>query len=817
MTTRFFATLAAALAVGSATGTNDTVAVRNFRHAGAFPLPAPVMIDTVDVNSHSYSVKSILDSPLNFDAALAGATEFTGEILPGSDKTPAIHLLAFDFTNRGYTEPTISIEGIADYKAFIDGAPMTPGAQKLKPATHKVVIKYLSSPGAADTAKVSVIAPAGAIELSVSDKMYTLDHVLHGRRIYSTEISPDGKYLITIYSTGRPGGATDWEWVVTAFDGKPVARSAESLAWMPEGSRYYRTAATPQGRAIIATDAATGAQTVVAKGLPDGYFTIAPDERYLVFNVTAKGPQENPDVYRILEPEDRQPGWRNRNSLALYDIATGFMRPLTFGHHNANLLDISDDGSKLLVRSSRSRLTKRPTTVFTIAVLNLADMSLDTIVADDGFIGGAIFSPDASKILLSGTPESLGGIGRNVPEGRIPSMIDTQLFLFDTASRKFTPLTRDFNPNVGAFQWSRADGKVYFTAENRDEISLFRLNTTDGKIEQLPAGQDIVKNISLPLAGVNAAFASQGMANPDRLYTLNTKTLRTNLLDEPLAADLADVKLGKVAPWNFLNSRGDSIYGRFYLPPHFDPTKKYPLIVNYYGGCSPTSRNFESRYPHHAYAAQGYVVYVVEPSGATGFGQEFSSRHVNTAGEGVAQDIIEGTRRFCEEHPYVDSAKIGCIGASYGGFMTQYLQTVTDMFAAAISHAGISDHTSYWGEGYWGYSYSEVSMAESYPWSHPDLYVKQSPLFRADKIHTPLLFLHGDADNNVPVGESIQMFTALKLLDRPTAFVAVKDQDHHIMDYDKRIRWQDTIFAWFAKYLKDQPEWWDSMYPEVSL
>lgn len=82
----------------------------------------------------------------------------------------------------------------------------------------------------------------------------------------------------------------------------------------------------------------------------------------------------------------------------------------------------------------------------------------------------------------------------------------------------------------------------------------------------------------------------------------------------------------------------------------FDANRKYPMIVNYYGGCSPVSRNFESRYPHHAYAALGYVVYVIEPSGATGFGQEFSARHVNTAGEGVAQDIIEGTKQFCKEH-----------------------------------------------------------------------------------------------------------------------------------------------------------------------
>ena len=78
------------------------------------------------------------------------------------------------------------------------------------------------------------------------------------------------------------------------------------------------------------------------------------------------------------------------------------------------------------------------------------------------------------------------------------------------------------------------------------------------------------------------------------------------------------------------------------------------MIVNYYGGCSPTGRNFESRYPHHLYAARGYVVYIVQPSGATGFGQEFAARHVNTWGEGGAEYIIEGVEKFCEAHPFVD-------------------------------------------------------------------------------------------------------------------------------------------------------------------
>lgn len=85
--------------------------------------------------------------------------------------------------------------------------------------------------------------------------------------------------------------------------------------------------------------------------------------------------------------------------------------------------------------------------------------------------------------------------------------------------------------------------------------------------------------------------------------------------------------------------------------------------------------------------------------------------------------------------------------------MTMYLQTKTDMFAAAASHAGISNVTSYWGEGYWGYSYNSVAAADSYPWNNPDLFTKHGALFNADKINTPLLLLHGTVDTNVPIGE----------------------------------------------------------------
>ncbi|HCY01057.1 MAG TPA: S9 family peptidase, partial [Bacteroidales bacterium] len=150
----------------------------------------------------------------------------------------------------------------------------------------------------------------------------------------------------------------------------------------------------------------------------------------------------------------------------------------------------------------------------------------------------------------------------------------------------------------------------------------------------------------------------------------------------------------------------------------------------------------------------------IQPSGAVGFGQDFSAAHVNAWCKITADEIIEGTQQFCSENSFIDSNRVGCMGASYGGFMTMYLLTQTDIFAAAISHAGISSISSYWGEGFWGYSYSAEASANSFPWNNRELYIEQSPLFSVDKVVTPLLLLHGSADTNVPVGESIQMFTA---------------------------------------------------------
>lgn len=796
----------------------ENIKVNNLQYAGPFTLQKPFCTDSVNVNGKAFEAKQLLDTPLSFDVLNEAKA-----IEPIRKSGYALKLAAFDVENTLYTEAKLSVKGIKDFDLYVDNKKVEttdPDSISLKfqPGSHRIILKYLNL--SEKNPEVSVTTPhEGILTLKQGGKrLYTLSDVLNGTRFTGVELSPNGRYLITGYRTTAEGGKTIRMTKVTDLStGKVLAERAEDFHWMPRSNRYYYTRQGVDGKQLVTVNPVDGTEKVLVDQLPEGDFSFSPTEDYLLFTLTQKGPEERKDIFEVLDPDDRQAGWRSRSSLAKYDLKTGLMQPLTYGFHSINATDISSDGRYVLMMESTRRLTQRPTTLFTLYKLDVNTLQAETLVKDDGFISNALFSPDGKQILISGSPECLGGIGKNVKSGQIPSMIDIQLYLMNLSDKKIIPLTKDFNPNVQQVNWNTADGKVYFTAENRDYYSLYQLNPSTKKIQQIQVPEDMVMSISFANHVPAAAWYGESASNAHRLYTLDIKNLKSTLKEDLSAKILKDVELGECKEWNFTNSRGDVIYGRYYLPPHFDKNKKYPMIVNYYGGCSPTSRNFESRYPQHAYAALGYVVYIIEPSGATGFGQEFSARHVNTYGDYTADDIIEGTKKFTEEHTFVNAKKIGCIGASYGGFMTQYLQTKTDIFAAAISHAGISDISGYWGYGYWGYSYSEVSAAGSYPWNNKELYVDHSPLYNADKIHTPLLFLHGTTDMNVPTAQGISMYTALKLLGRPTALVEVEGQGHHITDYDKRVRWQNTIWAWFAKYLQDDPTWWNALYPPKNL
>ena len=788
--------------------------VKKFNLVGPYAVSMPHATDTVNVKGEKFDENTLLDA-VSLTSPVSSI--FDGILLPSQSDKKSVGVLSFYLNNTEYLKAQIEVKGPKNYKVFVDGKEHV-GELALAPEHHTIAIKYLAEAGCGDTLSVVMDAKKSLMVTTDPKHPYMVHDLTDGLRVRGISLSPDGSLAQVNFQNTQRDGSSQWSYELRdTKTGRVVSQLGKNYGWMPRTVALVEETWEDGQRMLTRIDPLTWQRTRLATHLPKGGYTISPTEDFIIVSVQEEGPTEDADVFEVVEMDDRQPGWRNRNYLCRYDVATGLCQRLTFGNKGEMLCDISQDGRKLLIATSHSRLTKRPTTVTDYLLMDLQTMKTDTLFIDAEFVGGAYFSPDGRQVLFTGTPEAFQRVGCQLPPDVTPSMIETELFLYDIATRKITPLTKDFDPSVSNVEWSAADGMIYFSAEDRDYVNLFRLNPQTGKIDKLPVRGDYTYRFDLAAHAPVLGYLSYKTLEPASAYVLPLQKKGKEVCFFDGKTVIGDALLGTCQDWNYTNSKGDTVYGRLYLPHDFDATKKYPMIVYYYGGCSPTSRYFESPYAPQYWNSLGYVAYIVEPSGATGFGQEWASRHVNTAGQGPAEDIIEGVKKLCDTHPYINKKKIGCMGASYGGFMTQYLQTKTDIFAAAVSHAGIANHTSYWGEGYWGYNYSEVSMANSYPWSHRQLYVDQSPLFNADKIHTPLLLLHGTDDTNVPIVESLQMFTALKLLGRDVALVEVKGENHHILDYKKKEKWLATQMAWFQKWLKDDPTWWDVLYPKKNL
>lgn len=641
---------------------------------------------------------------------------------------------------------------------------------------------------------------------------------MQGERVSSMALSPDGKYLLTRYHEVISAEESRKRVVMTeTATGRTVSENIEfSADWMPKSNSLYFTKEGVKDYDLYVMEVPSMRTTRIATAIPDQDVTFSPDEKYLFYYDKVDGAKNEGVMRRYSSPDDRIPGDRDRFYICRYDIENGVAVPLTYGGGTTSICDISRDGSKLLYMSQRQTPDKYPFYRVSLVQMDMNTFATDTIINDaDGFVSNAIYSPDAQRLFLVGGPDAFDRIGANHDPEPIANNFDNQGFIMILSDRSVRPMTKDFDPSLeGTPVWNAVDNRIYFIGERGFFRDLYQLNPSDGKIVML--GKENVQTVRGFSIGDRedryAAYWGGSFTDDGVACLLNLKNGKSTLVDDPLKKWLGDTQFGKMEPWKFTASDGTVVDGYMCLPPDFDANKKYPLIVYYYGGTSPSNASFYHLYSPQVFASRDYVVYVLNPSGTTGYGQEYSARHVNAWGKRTADEIIQGVKEFCKAHPFVNKDRIGCLGASYGGFMTQYLLTKTDIFHAAISHAGISNVTSYWGEGFWGYSYNSVAAAKSYPWTDPELFTKQGSLFNADKIHTPLLLLHGTVDTNVPIGESIQLFNALKILGRDVEFITVQDENHIISNFNNKLSWHNTIMAWFAKWLQDDPSWWDELY-----
>ena len=839
-TTTSLALLALCLAGSTAQAQTLTKATSYGTHA----VSRPVMIDSVDVHNQKFSLGSLLKTSyktegLKGTSVAAASNGFFAVAQPASGAS-TFSSYSFPLISQGFTKGTLKLYGRARYALYDGETLLGSNEDKLAEsdtvpaisvpltliATNKnLVVKVLST--AEDKARGDfklVFEPEeGLPQLDLkaaSDgvRYINWNYLTHGKRLYYTHVSPSGKYVLVTYTERAPKKGVSFQEIREGATGK-VLRTTQSLygaEWMPDEDVLVIKTSNRAGDQLVKIDPVSGRSTVWIDKIPGESFMISPDKRSIYIYEEVKGPEKDKLLIRRLSPDDRQPGARDRQALYRYDIATGVYEPVLYGYRSVSLLDFSADGSQLLLGLYTKDWQHSPFDQTTVLRYTPATGRIDTVFTKQFEIGSVSFIPGTEDVLAMGSPNSFGGVGNTLPNGRVGNGYEHELFRVNIPTGRVTPLTRDFAPSVDHVQYHAKGKAFYILADNGSRQSLYRLDVKTNKITQIDTKEDVVRGFGVASHGNTFYYFGQSLNNADRLYSLDASG-KSKLIWDISAEKLRGVKFTPAKDFVYRTPDGVDIDGWYYLPPNFDPSKKYPMIVYYYGGTIPLSRELETTYDLAMFAAQGYVAYSLNPRGTVGYGQSFAADHLNAWGTRTSDDIIGAVKAFVAAHPFVDAKKIGCAGASYGGFMTQYLQTRTDLFAAAASHAGISSISSYWAGGYWGMSYSTVASEGSYPWNNPDLYTKHSPLFNADKIHTPLLLLHGTSDVNVPPSESTAMYNALKILGRTVELIEVTGEDHHILEPERQDRWMQTIQAWFAKHLQGNSQWWDHLYPKTPL
>ncbi len=807
----------------------------------------PFMVDSINNKGEKFNINNLLQVPSLKDLEKENSFETivinqTTSIDFSKGKSYFIKTYVCKINTDSYSNSSFNLYSTDKVKIALDGKNIKERLEtkdsldeeskvsfdlKLEPGAYTLSFTFLVSDENSEH-KFRLEKEKGNLNIESKAKSgLTLKQMLTGRNIYSSSISPSGNYVLVKYYDVNDKGKRSYGYSI--FN---VKDSEAKLVFQEEGNSsinwidvkggienwndklYYIDSKDENN--ILITQKVDGMKTRFLENLPEGSVSLsAINNNILIISQTSKIDNSKEDLTRYLMPDDRIGGWRNRTTLSLFDIKTKTLQPLTYGYHSTYLNDYNPKTNSLLFSVSYDNITERPFDKKSIYQINLSSFEVDTIVNQDAFVSYAKYIPNSDKIIVAASGEAFNSIGSTLKKGVIPNSYHGMLFLLDTKTKEVECITKNFNPSVSEFIITD-NGKLFIKGENKDSVSVYQYDFSKKLINKLELGLDIVSSFSVDSKGENISFHGQRYNDFPAAFVAKNIDKGISPIEVYKAKSKDNLALGDMREWNF-DYKGTKIEGRYYLPYDFDSTKKYPMIVYYYGGTSPTDRSFEMRYSAYLYTAQGYIVYVLNPSGTTGYGQEFASRHVNAWGERTADEIIFGVKKLCKENSFIDASKIGCMGASYGGFMTMLLQTKTDIFACAISHAGISDITSYWGEGYWGYSYSSGATAHSYPWNRKDIYVERSPLFNANKIKTPILLLHGDSDTNVPIGESIQMFNALKILGKDVEFISVKGENHGIVDFDKRLKWNNTIYAYFAKYLKGDSSWWESIYPNTKL
>jgi dipeptidyl aminopeptidase/acylaminoacyl peptidase len=588
----------------------------------------------------------------------------------------------------------------------------------------------------------------------------------------SPAFSPDGKRVAFV---STPEGGPPQIWVVPVEGGEAVqltrlSTGAVRPAWSPDGKKV----------------------AFVSRVYPD-----CPDDACNARRLKAR--RESQVKARVFDhlPVRHWSRWRDerRSHLFVIPVEGGEPRDLTPGPHDVPPMALAEgpgyafapDGKSLVyVKNTDPDLaTSTNNDLFEVSLEDGQERRLTTSPGNDH---SPAYSPDGRYLAYL----SMERAGYEADRQR--------LIVRDRHSGAEVEWTRGFAGQPGTPLWAPDSKTLFFTAPQKGFIELFA--ATASGVRQL-GERRTVKNLQVLPGGRRLVFTHESADRAPEVYLFDLDTQKARPLTRFNEALSTRLGLRPAEHHWFEGAGGATVHAILVKPPGFRDGTRYPAVVLVHGGPQGmTADDFHPRWNLQMYASAGYVVFGINFHGSTGFGQAFTDSIQGDWGGKPYEDVIRGTE-YLAGLPFVDARRICAAGASFGGYLVNWIATRTRRFACLVSHAGIFNLESKYAstEELW---FPEWEMRGT-PWTNREMYRRWSPHSHAEKIRTPTLVVHGQNDFRVPVEQGLQMFTALRRQGVAARFLYFPDEHHFVEKPQNIVLWWNTIRDWLGRHLRGGP------------
>jgi dipeptidyl aminopeptidase/acylaminoacyl peptidase len=668
---------------------------------------------------------------------------------------------------------------------------------------------------------VALLLLAFGVNVGAQTRTYTIEDLLKVRRVGDPQVSPDGKrvaftigdvdydnnkVVTQIYTVHLNGGdikqLTSGEQSSTAPrwspDGKKIAYTTGGQVWVMEADGDNKDQVTK-----ISTEAAAPVWSPDGKWIAftsDIYPDCADDDCNKAKDEKAEKSKVKAHITeRLLFRHWNE--WRDVKRTHVFVVSSkgGTARDLTPGDFDsppyaaASGVDFafSPNASELAYIRNPDKV-EAISTNSDIYIASLTGNNRRSITATNrGYDVGPVYSRDGKYLVYRSQATA------NFEADR------WRIMAYNRETGTTTELTRGFDQQAEEIVISPDSSSVYFTAGERGQAPIYKVSLAGGPVKKVLGGV-YASNLQISPDGRSLVFLNSSIAFPPEVYRVDDDGQGLTALTRANADLMARANLRKPEDVEWTGALGKKIHGFVVKPKDFDPNKKYPLLVLIHGGPQGAwSDAWSYRWNPAVFANSGYVVFAPNPRGSTGYGQQFVNEISGDWGGKAYTDIMNGVADFVRRNPYVDKSRIGAAGASYGGYMINWILGHNNdprfQFKVLVSHDGIFNLASMYGatEELWFTNWEFKGT----PWTNRAMYERWSPHNFVTDFKTPILIIHGELDYRVPIGEGLQLFTAVQRMGVDSKLLIFPDEGHWVLKPQNSQLWYHTVLDWLDKYL----------------